>query len=81
MTELLVAHLGYLGIALILVLGGLGLPVPEEAPDHPGRGPLAERAGCGGRSPSRRAWRASCSATSSSISSATSTARRCSACR
>src|SRR5438270_7763769 len=31
-TELLVAHLGYLGIALILVLGGLGLPVPEEAP-------------------------------------------------
>ena len=32
MTELLVAHLGYLGIALILVLGGLGLPIPEEAP-------------------------------------------------
>jgi membrane protein DedA with SNARE-associated domain len=31
-TELLVAHLGYLGIALILVLGGLGLPIPEEAP-------------------------------------------------
>jgi membrane protein DedA with SNARE-associated domain len=31
-TELFVAHLGYLGIALILVLGGLGLPIPEEAP-------------------------------------------------
>src|SRR4029077_690426 len=24
--------LGYLGIALILILGGLGLPIPEEAP-------------------------------------------------
>ena len=32
MTEFLVAQLGYLGIALILVLGGLGLPIPEEAP-------------------------------------------------
>ena len=32
MTEELVGKLGYLGIALILVLGGLGLPVPEEAP-------------------------------------------------
>lgn len=32
MTEALVGQLGYLGIALILVLGGLGLPVPEEAP-------------------------------------------------
>jgi membrane protein DedA with SNARE-associated domain len=32
LTEQLVAHLGYLGIALILVLGGLGLPIPEEAP-------------------------------------------------
>lgn len=31
-TETLIAKLGYLGIALILVLGGLGLPVPEEAP-------------------------------------------------
>ena len=32
MTEALVGQLGYLGIALFLVLGGLGLPVPEEAP-------------------------------------------------
>ena len=32
MTDLLVGQLGYLGIALLLVLGGLGLPVPEEAP-------------------------------------------------
>jgi len=28
----LIGKLGYLGIALILVLGGLGLPIPEEAP-------------------------------------------------
>ena len=32
MTEQIVAHLGYVGIALILILGGLGLPIPEEAP-------------------------------------------------
>jgi membrane protein DedA with SNARE-associated domain len=32
MTENLIGHLGYLGIVLLLVLGGLGLPVPEEAP-------------------------------------------------
>lgn len=32
MTDALIAHFGYFGIALILVLGGLGLPVPEEAP-------------------------------------------------
>lgn len=32
LTEALIAKLGYLGIALLLVLGGLGLPVPEEAP-------------------------------------------------
>ena len=32
MTEQLVGQLGYFGIALILVLGGLGLPIPEEAP-------------------------------------------------
>jgi membrane protein DedA with SNARE-associated domain len=32
MTENLIRHLGYLGIVLVLVLGGLGLPVPEEAP-------------------------------------------------
>ena len=32
MTEALIGKLGYLGIALILILGGLGLPVPEEAP-------------------------------------------------
>ena len=32
MTEALIEKLGYLGIALLLVLGGLGLPVPEEAP-------------------------------------------------
>jgi membrane protein DedA with SNARE-associated domain len=32
LTEALVGKLGYLGIALLLVLGGLGLPVPEEAP-------------------------------------------------
>jgi hypothetical protein len=31
-TEELIGQLGYMGIALILVLGGLGLPVPEEAP-------------------------------------------------
>ncbi len=32
MTEELIERLGYVGIALILVLGGLGLPIPEEAP-------------------------------------------------
>jgi membrane protein DedA with SNARE-associated domain len=32
LAEQLIAHLGYLGIALVLILGGLGLPVPEEAP-------------------------------------------------
>ncbi len=32
MTEELIGRLGYLGIALVLVLGGLGLPIPEEAP-------------------------------------------------
>jgi membrane protein DedA with SNARE-associated domain len=32
LTEQLIAKLGYLGIALILILGGLGLPIPEEAP-------------------------------------------------
>jgi membrane protein DedA with SNARE-associated domain len=32
LTEQLIGQLGYLGIALILVLGGLGLPIPEEAP-------------------------------------------------
>lgn len=32
MTSDLVGRLGYLGIILVLVLGGLGLPVPEEAP-------------------------------------------------
>jgi membrane protein DedA with SNARE-associated domain len=32
LTEQLIHHLGYLGISLILVLGGLGLPIPEEVP-------------------------------------------------
>jgi membrane protein DedA with SNARE-associated domain len=32
LTEAFVGQLGYLGIALVLVLGGLGLPIPEEAP-------------------------------------------------
>ncbi len=32
LTDLLIERLGYLGIALVLVLGGLGLPIPEEAP-------------------------------------------------
>ncbi|HEX8202864.1 MAG TPA: DedA family protein [Isosphaeraceae bacterium] len=32
LAENLIGHLGYLGIVLLLVLGGLGLPVPEEAP-------------------------------------------------
>ncbi len=32
MTEDLIGQLGYVGIILVLVLGGLGLPVPEEAP-------------------------------------------------
>ncbi len=32
MTEHLIGQLGYLGIVLILILGGLGLPIPEEAP-------------------------------------------------
>jgi membrane protein DedA with SNARE-associated domain len=31
-SDVIVARLGYLGIVLVLVLGGLGLPVPEEAP-------------------------------------------------
>ena len=32
MTEGLIEKLGYAGIFLTLVLGGLGLPVPEELP-------------------------------------------------
>jgi membrane protein DedA with SNARE-associated domain len=32
LTEQLIEQLGYLGIALILILGGVGLPIPEEAP-------------------------------------------------
>jgi membrane protein DedA with SNARE-associated domain len=32
LTEQLIGELGYVGIALILILGGLGLPIPEEAP-------------------------------------------------
>jgi membrane protein DedA with SNARE-associated domain len=32
LTEDLIEQFGYLGIVLLLVLGGLGLPVPEEAP-------------------------------------------------
>ena len=32
MTENLVSHLGYIGFFLVLVLGGVGLPVPEEVP-------------------------------------------------
>jgi membrane protein DedA with SNARE-associated domain len=32
LAEVLIGKFGYLGIALLLVLGGLGLPVPEEAP-------------------------------------------------
>ncbi len=32
MTEHLIGQLGYVGIALILILGGMGLPIPEEAP-------------------------------------------------
>jgi membrane protein DedA with SNARE-associated domain len=32
LTEELIRKFGYVGIALILILGGLGLPIPEEAP-------------------------------------------------
>jgi membrane protein DedA with SNARE-associated domain len=32
LAEHLIGQLGYLGIILILLLGGLGLPIPEEAP-------------------------------------------------
>ncbi len=32
MTEQLIEQLGYVGITLILILGGLGLPIPEEVP-------------------------------------------------
>jgi membrane protein DedA with SNARE-associated domain len=32
LAEQIIAHLGYVGIFLILVLGGVGLPIPEEAP-------------------------------------------------
>ncbi len=32
LAEQIIAHLGYVGIAMILILGGLGLPIPEEAP-------------------------------------------------
>jgi membrane protein DedA with SNARE-associated domain len=32
LTEDLIAQLGYVGFFLVLVLGGLGLPVPEEVP-------------------------------------------------
>jgi membrane protein DedA with SNARE-associated domain len=32
LTEQVIGHLGYLGIALVLVMGGLGVPIPEEVP-------------------------------------------------
>jgi len=32
LTEQLVEQLGYFGIAVTLILGGLGVPIPEEAP-------------------------------------------------
>ena len=32
LADHLIEHFGYFGIFLVLVLGGLGLPVPEEAP-------------------------------------------------
>lgn len=32
MAEELIGQYGYLGIAMILILGGLGLPIPEEVP-------------------------------------------------
>jgi membrane protein DedA with SNARE-associated domain len=32
LTEHLIGKLGYFGIALVLILGGLGLPIPEEVP-------------------------------------------------
>jgi membrane protein DedA with SNARE-associated domain len=32
LADVLIQHFGYFGIFLVLVLGGLGLPVPEEAP-------------------------------------------------
>jgi membrane protein DedA with SNARE-associated domain len=32
LTEQLIGKYGYVGIAAILILGGLGLPIPEEAP-------------------------------------------------
>jgi membrane protein DedA with SNARE-associated domain len=32
LTEHLIGQLGYVGITLILIMGGLGLPIPEEAP-------------------------------------------------
>ena len=32
MTDDLIGQFGYLGIVLLLVLGGLGVPIPEEAP-------------------------------------------------
>ncbi len=32
MADRFIAQFGYLGIVLVLILGGLGLPVPEEAP-------------------------------------------------
>ena len=57
MTEELIGQLGYVGIALILVLGGLGLPIPEEAPiilaavltrNHQMSGPVALASCLGG---------------------------------
>src|SRR5262249_35523511 len=32
LAEALIEQLGYVGICVLLVLGGLGLPIPEEAP-------------------------------------------------
>lgn len=32
MTDDLIGQFGYLGIVLLLILGGLGVPIPEEAP-------------------------------------------------
>ena len=69
MTEELIGKLGYVGIALVLVLGGLGLPIPEEAPIILAAVLTRNGQMSGPAWRWRRAWAASCWATSSSTSS------------
>ena len=75
LAEELIGKYGYVGIALILILGGLGLPIPEEAPIILAA-ILTRNGRCPPSGPRELPGRVCSWATSSSICSASSTARR-----